>query len=131
MHLTGWDVVLWIHLLAMAAFVGGQLMLGIAVAPVYVRQGGKDSPAQEWMIPIARGYGWISLAAIVILLITGSAMASHFHLWDTTSMQVKLGLVTAAVVLTAVHVFVKGSNRLLQGLILLVSLAIVLVATTL
>ena len=132
MHLTGWDVVLWIHLLAMATFIGGQLFLGLAVAPTYVRMGGKDSPAHEWMLPIARSFGWLSLGAIVILLITGSAMASHFDLWDTTAMQVKLGLVTAAVVLTALHVFVvHGSNRLLQVLILLVSLAIVLVATAL
>ena len=106
-------------------------MLGLAVAPTYVRMGGKDSPAHEWMIPIARGYGWISLVAIVVALITGSAMASHFHLWDADAMQVKLGLVTLAVVLTLVHVFIKGSNRLLQGLILLDSLAIVLVATAL
>lgn len=132
MHLTGWDVVLWVHLLAMALFLGGQLFMGVAIVPVYVSQGGKDGEAHTWMQPIARRFGWASLGALVLLLITGSMMASHLHLWSTTALQVKLSLVTLAVVLTCVHVFVvHGSNRLLQSLILLDSLAIVLVATTL
>ncbi len=132
MHLTGWDVVLWVHLLAMALFLGGQLFMGLAIVPVYIAQGGQDGAAHAWMQPIARRFGWASLGALVILLLTGSMMASHLHLWSTTAMQVKLSLVTLAVVLTCVHVFVvHGSNRLLQSLILLDSLAIVLVATTL
>lgn len=132
MDITGWDVVLWIHLLAMALFVGGQLFLGLAVVPVYRAQGGKDGPAHEWLVPVARRYGWASLVALGVLLVTGTMMASHWDLWDETAMNVKLGLVTVAIVLTAVHIFVmKGSNRVLQALILLVSLAIVLVATTL
>ena len=132
MDLTGWDVVLWIHLLAMATFVGGQLFLGIAVVPTYVAQGGREGSAHEWMQPIAHRFGWASLIALAISLITGSMMASHFDLWSDSAMSAKLGLVAIAVVLTCLHVFVvHGSNRLLQVLILLDSLAIVLVATTL
>ena len=132
MHLDGWDVVLWIHLLAMATFVGGQLFLGIAVVPVFRAQGGSDGPAREWLVPIARRYGWASIGALAILLLTGSAMASHLDLWSDTAMQLKLGLVTLAIVLVSLHVFAAhGTNHLLQGLILLDSLAIVLVATTL
>lgn len=132
MHLDGWDVVLWLHLLAMAVFVGGQLVFGLALAPVYVRQGGSEGSAHEWMQPIARRFGWASLGALVILLATGASMASHLDLWSSTALNVKLGLVALAIVLTCIHVFVvHGSNRLLQSLILLDSLAIVLVATTL
>ncbi len=132
MHLDGWDVVLWIHLLAMATFVGGQLFLGLAVVPVFRAQGGSDGPARDWLIPIARRYGWASLGALALLLATGAAMASHLDVWSETAMQVKLGLVTLAVVLVSLHVFVAhGANHVLQGLILLDSLAIVLVATTL
>jgi len=132
MHLTGWDVVLWIHLLAMALFLGGQLFMGLAIVPVYVAQGGKDGAAHDWMQPIARRFGWASLGALVVALITGSAMASHLDLWPETALKVKLTLVALAIVLTCVHVFVvHGSNRLLQSLILLDSLAIVLVATAL
>ena len=57
MHLDGWDVVLWLHLLAMAVFVGGQLVFGLALAPVYVKQGGSEGSAHEWMQPIARRTG--------------------------------------------------------------------------
>ena len=132
MHLDGWDVVLWIHLLAMATFVGGQLFLGLAVVPVFRAQGGSDGPAREWLVPIARRYGWASIGALAILLATGSAMASHLDIWSETAMQLKLGLVTLAIVLVGLHVFAAhGASHLLQGLILLDSLAIVLVATAL
>jgi uncharacterized membrane protein len=132
MDLTGWDFVLWIHLLAMALFVGGQLFLGLAVVPTYVAQGGQSGPAHEWMQPIARRFGWASLGALAIALITGSMLASHLNLWSDSAMSAKLGLVVVAIALTCLHVFVvHGSNRLLQMLILLDSLAIVLVATAL
>lgn len=132
MHLDSWDVVLWIHLLAMATFVGGQLFLGLAVVPVFRAQGGSDGDAREWLVPIARRYGWASLGALGILLATGSMMASHLDIWSETAMQLKLGLVTLAIVLVCLHVFLAhGANHLLQGLILLDSLAIVLVATAL
>ena len=132
MHLTGWDVVLWIHLLAMALFLGGQLFMGLAIVPVYIAQGGKDGAAHDWMQPIARRFGWASLGALVVALITGSMMASHLDLWSETALSIKLTHVAVAGVLTCLHVFVvHGSNRLLQALILLDSLAIVLVATAL
>ena len=49
MDLNGWDFVLWIHLLAMAVFVGGQLFLGLAVVPTFIAQGGSDGGASTWM----------------------------------------------------------------------------------
>ena len=132
MHLDGWDVVLWIHLLAMAFFIGGQLFLGIAVVPVFRAQGGSESPASDWMRPIARRFGWASLVALAIALVTGAAMASHQDLWQETALNIKMTLVVIAIVLVCLHVFVtKGTNRLLQTLILIDSLAIVLVATAL
>ncbi|CAB4345164.1 unannotated protein [freshwater metagenome] len=132
MELDGWNVVLWLHLLAMAFFIGGQLFLGIAVVPVFRSQGGSEGPAHDWMVPIARRFGWASLIALGLALVTGAAMASHQDLWQETAMNIKLGLVVVAIVLVCLHIFVtKGTNRLLQTLILLDSLAIVLVATAL
>lgn len=132
MEFNGWNVVVWIHLLAMAFFVGGQLFVGLAVVPVFRAQGGSEGPAREWMIPIARRFGWASLGAISLSLITGAALASHLHLWNEHAMHLKLTLVAIAVVLVCIHVFItKGTNRLLQGLILLDSIAIVLAATAL
>lgn len=132
MSIDGWDVVLWIHLLAMAFFVGGQLFLGAAVVPVFRAQGGSEGPAHQWMQPIARRFGWGSLVALAIAFVTGAAMASNQDLWRETWLNVKMTLVLVAIVLVALHVFVtKGSNRVLQTLILVDSLAIVLVATAL
>jgi uncharacterized membrane protein len=132
MSIEGWDLILWLHLLAMALFVGGQLFIGLAVVPVYRAQGGREGPAHDWMVPIARRFGWASLGALAILLATGIAMASHYSLWDDTAMNVKLGLVGVTIGVTAVHVFwAKGENHVLNAIILLLSLAIVLVATTL
>ncbi len=132
MNLDGWDVVLWIHLLAMAFFIGGQLFLGIAVVPVFRAQGGSDGPAHDWMVPIARRFGWASLVALAVALVTGAAMASNQNLWQETALNIKMTLVVIAIVLVCLHVFVtKGANRLLQTLILLDSLAIVLAATAL
>ena len=132
MNLDGWDVVLWIHLLALAFFIGGQRFLGIAVVPVFRAQGGSDGPAHEWMVPIARRFGWASLVALAVALVTGAAMASNQNLWQETALNIKMTLVVIAIVLVCLHVFVtKGANRLLQTLILLDSLAIVLAATAL
>lgn len=131
MTLDGWDVILWLHLLAMATFVGGQLFLGLAVVPVFREQGAGDEE-RAWLVPIARRFGWLSLGALVVLLVTGPMMASHYSLWDSTALNIKLGLVVVALVLTLYHVFGgRGQNHVLQALILLDSLAIVLVATAL
>ena len=41
--------------------------------------------------------------AIVVLVITGAAMASHLHLWGDTTLQIKLGLVVLVGVLIHFH----------------------------
>ncbi len=126
MSLTGWDLVLWIHLLAMALFVGGQLFLAVAVVPVHRADGGEST----WLAPIARRFGWASLIAIGISLVTGIAMASHFRLWDEPAMHLKLTLVAVGLVLVVLHMRARR-NPLLHALVLLDSLAIVLAATML
>jgi uncharacterized membrane protein len=71
-----WLAVRWPHVLAMAFFVGGQLMLAVAVVPV-----GRQAPDRRLLRAIARRFGYGTLGAIVVLLGTGSAMAAHFQLW--------------------------------------------------
>lgn len=70
-----WQAVPWLHVLAMAFFVGGQPFLAVAVVPVERR-----APDRERLRTIARRFGYGTLLAIAILLATGSAMASHFAL---------------------------------------------------
>ena len=55
---AGWLAVRWLHVLAMALFVGGQLVLVVAVIPVL------RPSDREALRAIARRFGWASLAAL-------------------------------------------------------------------
>ena len=115
----GWLAVLYLHLLAMAFFVGGQLLIAVAVVPVERRQ-----PEPERLRAIARRFGYGTLVALAVLLASGAAMASHLHLWHSSTLQLKLGLVALVLVLTVVHLRHPRAHAL-QALIFLGSLAIV------
>lgn len=114
-----WLAVLYLHLLAMAFFIGGQLVIAVAVVPVE-----RGRPDRERMRAIARRFGWGSLAALALLLATGSAMAWHYGLWDSGTLQLKLALVGLAVALTLAHLRFPRAHALMAA-ILAVSLAIV------
>lgn len=114
-----WNGVLWLHLVAMAFFVGGQLMLAAVVVPVL-----RGAPDPEPLRRAARRFGYGTVAAIIVLLITGSAMAGHLHRWGNTNLQVKLGLVALVAVLILAHMR-RPTWHVLDAAIFLVSLAIV------
>ena len=118
--MTFWNGVLWLHLLAMAFFVGGQLMLAAVVVPV-LRGAGDDRTALR---AAARRFGIGTLIAIGVLVVTGAMMASHYHRWSDSTLQVKLGLVVLVAVLIAAHMR-RPEAHALDGAIFLVSLAIV------
>jgi uncharacterized membrane protein len=114
-----WQAVLYLHLVAMAFFVGGQLVVGLAVVPAE-----RKSPDPERLRAIARRFGIGSLVAIIVLLGTGTAMATRFDLWDSGVLQAKLGLVGLVLALTVAHLRFPRRHEL-QGAILAVSLGIV------
>ena len=114
-----WQAVLYIHLLAMAFFVGGQLVFGLAVVPVL--RGDSD---RERMRAIARRFGFGSLVALGVLIASGWAMASHYDLFGNSTLQWKLALVGAVIGLTIVHLR-KPKLHALQAAILGVTLVIV------
>jgi putative copper export protein len=116
--MTFWNGVLWLHLLAMAFFVGGQLMLGLVVVPVL--RGGDRTALRA----AARRYGIGTLVAVGVLVVTGAGMASHLHRWGSSTLQVKLGLVVLVGLLIGAHMR-RPEMHVLDGAILLVSLAIV------
>jgi uncharacterized membrane protein len=116
-----WQAVLYLHLLAMAFFVGGQMVFGIAVVPVLR---GDPDPARERMRGVARRFGYGSLIALGALILTGWAMASHYDLWDSSTLQWKLALVVLVVALTLLHLL-RPKWHALQAAILLASLVIV------
>ena len=117
--MTLWNGILWLHLIAMAFFVGGQLMLAAVVVPVL--RGREDG------VPLraaARRFAFGTLAAIGVLLAKGAAMAAHFHKWSDTTLQVKLGLVVVVAFLIHAHMR-RPEWHMLDAAIFLVSLAIV------
>jgi len=116
-----WEAIRWLHLIAMAFFVGGQLVLAAAVVPAFRGVEGRD---REPLRAIARRFGEGTLIAIAVLVATGAAMASHFSLWSNGTLQVKLTLVVVVGVLVGVHIR-RPQNHALDGLIFVGSLAIV------
>ena len=118
---TFWQAVLYLHLLAMAFFVGGQLVFGIAVVPILRSD---PDPERTRMRGVARRFGYGSLVALGVLMITGWAMASHYELWDSSTLQWKLGLVALVIGLTLLHLRLPKLHALQAG-ILLASLVIV------
>lgn len=114
-----WQAVLYLHLLAMAFFVGGQLVFGVAVVPILRRD-----PDRERMRGVARRFGYGSLVALGVLVVSGWAMASHYHLWGSSTLQWKLALVGLVVALALAHLRWPKLHAL-QAAILLASLVIV------
>ena len=122
---TWWTAIRWLHLVAMAFFVGGQLFLAAVVVPAL--RGTETRPALR---TIARRFGAGTLAAIGVLIATGVAMASHYRLWDDGTLHVKLALVAVVGVLVVWHMR-RPHLHALEGLIFLGSLAIVWLGVTL
>ena len=114
-----WIGIRAIHLIAMAFFVGGQLLLAAVVVPV-LRQPTDRAPLRA----AARRFGWGTLVAIAVLVATGAAMASHFHDWGSGKLHVKLALVGVVAVLVVWHMR-RPRWHAIEGAIFVVSLAIV------
>jgi putative copper export protein len=116
---TAWQAVLYVHLLAMAFFVGGQLVVGLALVPVE-----RTNPDPERLRAVARRFGIGSAVALAVLLTTGIAMASHYSLWDLGTLQLKLGLVAVLIALTLAHLRFPRAHAP-QGALLLITLVVV------
>jgi hypothetical protein len=108
-------VIRYLHVLAMATFVGGQLMLAACVVPALRSD-------RESLRAVARRFGWATLAALGVLVATGLWLARGR--WDDGTLHVKLSLVVLVGVLIVWHLR-QGAAHWLQGAIFLVSLAIV------
>ncbi len=117
--MDGWLAIRFLHVVAMAFFLGGQLLLAAAVVPVERRH-----PDRERLRAIARRFGVGSLIALGVLIATGSAMASHYDLWRDGELQLKLGLVALTTALVVLHLR-WGNAHFLQAAVFLATLAIV------
>lgn len=111
-----WDIMRWLHLIAMAAFVGGQLMLAAVVVPVM--------RGDDRMRLIARNFGMATVGAIGLAVLTGMSLASQFDRWQEPALHAKIGLLVLVGVIIAIHMRRPGS-RALNIAMLVISLAIV------
>src|SRR5579859_4236845 len=117
--MTFWNLVLGAHLLGMAFFVGGQMMLGAVIVPV-LRAGTDPQPLRA----AARRFGIGTLIALGVQVITGAAMATHNHQWGNSTLHIKLGLVVLVGLLIAFHLR-RTEWRALDALTFLATLGIV------
>jgi uncharacterized membrane protein len=97
--MDAWTFIRFLHLVGVVFFVGGQLILLVAVTPV-LRAAGTDAAMRS----IARRFGIGSLVALVVLVATGAAMASHYGVWDRPALHAKLLVLVLVGVLTALHI---------------------------
>jgi putative copper export protein len=122
-------VLSWTHLVAAAVWTGGLIVLGSVVASLRATGAGREA-----LRAVARGFGRVSWPAMAVAVTTGSIQASRGG-WDGP-LAVKTVLVGLVIVLAAVH---QASARrtspavrgALQGVILVVSLAVFAAAVAL
>ncbi|MEX0621150.1 MAG: hypothetical protein WD181_06160 [Solirubrobacterales bacterium] len=113
------ELVLFIHVIAMAFFVGGQIMLAATIVPVE-----RSNPDPTRMRAIARNFGWGSLIAIGISIFTGMLLASHYNLWSDGALHIKLTLLVLTLVSLAAHMKFPKIHALM-GLTFVLTLSIV------
>jgi putative copper export protein len=106
-----WELVRYLHLLGLALFVGGQILLVVAIVPVLRDQ------REELMLSVARRFGVVSAVAIGVLLVTGIAMASHFSRWQDETLQAKLAVLVVVAVLTGLHIATPRSRGISIALV--------------
>jgi uncharacterized membrane protein len=94
-----WTLIRFLHVIAMAFFVGGQLMLFAAVVPAERRHG-----TDAAMRAVARRFGAGSVLALAILVATGTAMAARTDRWGDSVLQVKLMVLVLVGVLVGLHI---------------------------
>jgi uncharacterized membrane protein len=117
--MSGWTVVRFLHLTGIIFFVGGQLLLLVAVTPVL--RGGDGDVA---MRSVARRFGFASLVALAVIIATGVAMASHLDAWDRPLLQAKLAVLVLVGVLTALHI-ASARTRVVSVALVAASLLVV------
>ncbi|MFO0632574.1 MAG: hypothetical protein U0168_06980 [Nannocystaceae bacterium] len=122
----------WFHLLAAATWTGGLVVLAASV--VVLRRAGADRTLLQ---AVARGFARLSWTAMAIAVSTGLLQVVWMQLpWSYGRLHTKLGAVALVIVLALVHQLTarRSSPRargILQGLILVASLAVFAAAVAL
>ncbi len=109
----------WLHILAATVWIGPQFFLFIAAVPA-VRTIDDARQRAEVMRIITTRFGYLGWGALIVLVVTGIGnMYEHdldtdilFDLNWGTIFEVKMSLLIATVLLTAVHSFLIGPRML-------------------
>jgi len=109
--MEAWELVRFLHVVALAFFVGGQIMLVVAIVPVL---SGRDEAV---MRAVARRFGVASAVAIAVLLATGIALASHFSRWQDETLHAKLAVLVLVGLLTGLHIATPDSRAVSLALV--------------
>jgi len=117
----GHAVTPWLHILAVAVWVGPQFFLFIAAVPA-IRTIDDMRVRANVMRTITTRFGWMAWAALAVIVLTGISNifqeADDFdHLLDfdyrwVNVFSLKMVLVGLMVALTAVHTFIVGPRQL-------------------
>lgn len=94
-------------------------MLAVVVVPVARRSADRES-----LRAIARRFGRGTLLALGALVVTGTALAFHLHLWGNPTFRVKLALVLTLCALLVWHTC-RPDLHALEAIVFVLSLAIV------
>jgi putative copper export protein len=125
---------LYIHLITMAVWLGGQIFLAAVIVPAL--RGEDPERRQAVFRTIGRWFGMVSIPVLLVLIITGGAMMSKMNVSpaDVPALQHKLEALGVVLVGTVLHSIAgaKGKRKLARAasMITLVStLAVVWFAT--
>ncbi len=111
----------WIHIVAVAVWLGPQVFLFVAAIPAVRLIEDPDVRLRVMRVIVTR-FGWLAWAAMGVIVLSGISNlfqeADDFgHLWDTDFryfqiFSTKMVLVGLTVLLTALHTFVIGPRQL-------------------
>ena len=99
--MTTWELVRFLHIVGLAVFVGGQIVLVASIVPVLRGQ------PDDVMLRVARRFG----------AVTGGAIASHFSLWGNDTLQAKLAMLALVAVLLGLHIVSPRSRAVSLALV--------------
>jgi uncharacterized membrane protein len=113
----------WLHILAVAVWVGPQFFLFIAAIPAVRTIEDRQTRARVMRVIVTR-FGWLAWAAMLVIVLSG--ISNLFQVGGDTPLSwasandirygrlfvEKMILVGLAVVLTAIHTFVVGPRQL-------------------
>ena len=111
----------WIHIVAVAVWLGPQFFLFLVAVPAVRIIEDADVRLRVMRIVVTR-FGWLAWGAMAVIVLSGISNlfqeADEFgHLWDTEYryfqiFSTKMVLVGLMVLLTALHTFVVGPRQL-------------------